>query len=111
MAALAKGEVVLFPFPYTDLSHSKLRPCLVLSEEMDEDIILCQITSQRTRRDNYVVPLGKEHTRQGTLHIDSYIRCNMLFTAHKKQIHKKICETTPATYKKVVEKITEIITN
>ena len=46
MAAFAKRDIVLFPFPYTDLSKRKLRPCLVISDEMKDDIILCQITSK-----------------------------------------------------------------
>ena len=50
MDAFTKGDIVLFPFPYTDLSDRKLRPCLVLSEEMGEDIMLCQVTSQRLRK-------------------------------------------------------------
>ena len=55
MGSLARGEVVLFPFPYTDLSNRKLRPCLVLSGEMGEDILLCQITSKSIRKDKYTV--------------------------------------------------------
>lgn len=109
MAAYAKGDVVLFPFPYTDLSDRKLRPCLILSEPMGEDIILCQITSQQTRKDEYSIPLGKEETMNGTLRIDSYIRCNMLFTANAQQIHKKACTVKKETYVEVAKKIIELI--
>jgi len=59
MESFAKGDVVLFPFPFTNLTNRKLRPSLVLSDEMDEDIILCQITSKYTRKDKFSILLNK----------------------------------------------------
>lgn len=108
MEALTKGEVVLFPFPYTDLSHRKIRPCLVISSEMGEDLILCQITS-KFKKDSYCIELRKEETKNGSLLIDSYIRTNMIFTAVKSQVIKKLCEVSDQKYKEVVSAIIGII--
>ena len=36
MGTFAKGDVILFPFPYTGLGNRKLRPCLVISDIKDE---------------------------------------------------------------------------
>lgn len=110
MGTFTRGELVLFPFPYTDLSQRKLRPCLVLSEEMREDIILCQITSKRIQKDAYTVELKQNEVLDGKLMIDSYIRTNMIFTAHKIQIVKKVGRISDMTYKKVVGSINKIIT-
>ena len=109
MGTLTKGDVVLFPFPYTDLSDRKLRPCLVLSEEMGDDIVLCQITSQRLRKDEYSVELKQADTTDGTLMIDSYIRANMVFTAAKAQIRRKLCKVMDDKYGQVTNVITGII--
>lgn len=109
MATLARGDVVLFPFPYTDLSDRKLRPCLVLSEEMGEDIMLCQITSQRLRKDEYSVELKPADTTDGTIMIDSYIRANMIFTASKAQIRRKLCRVKDDKYRQVTNAITKIV--
>ena len=109
MATLAKGDIVLFPFPYTDLSDRKLRPCLVLSEEMGEDIMLCQITSQRLRKDEYSVEMKPADTTDGTIMIDSYIRANMIFTASKAQIRRKLCRVKDDKYRQVTNAITKII--
>jgi len=109
MEAFVKGDIVVFPFPYTDLSNTKMRPCLVLSNEMKEDILLCQITSKNSIRDNYVIELKKSETDCGSLMIDSYIRPNMLFTASKHQIVKIVCKLKKQKYAEVVEKIIKII--
>ena len=42
---MAKGDVVLITFPFTDLSGSKLRPAVVLTST-SLDLTVCFITSQ-----------------------------------------------------------------
>ena len=39
------GDVVVLPFPFSDLSESKVRPAVVLARANQNDWILCQITS------------------------------------------------------------------
>ena len=42
---MAKGDVVLITFPFTDLSGSKLRPAVVLAQT-NIDLTVCFITTQ-----------------------------------------------------------------
>ncbi|MCF7861675.1 type II toxin-antitoxin system PemK/MazF family toxin [Candidatus Woesearchaeota archaeon] len=104
MASFAKGDIVLFPFPYTNLSERKLRPCLVISDEMKQDIVLCQITSRYTASDRFCVTLS-----DNKLMMDSLIRTNMLFTCRKNQILKKLSKVNKSIYKEVVHKIVKLI--
>lgn len=46
MGKFVKGDVVVVPFPFSDLSASKRRPALVVATFMGDDVILCQITSK-----------------------------------------------------------------
>ncbi len=48
MARFVGGDVVVVPFPFTDLSSAKVRPALALAAFSRGDLILCQITSQAT---------------------------------------------------------------
>ena len=40
------GSIVLLPFPFSDLSNSKIRPAVILAVAGRGDWILCQITSK-----------------------------------------------------------------
>ncbi len=56
MARPVRGDVVVVPFPFSDLSQAKRRPALILADCKGEDLILCQITS-RAVSDGYAVAL------------------------------------------------------
>ncbi len=73
------GEVVVLPFPQTDLQAGKRRPALVVADLAGDDLILCQITTQ-SRNDPYSVSLLSSDFENGRLNIDSFIRSNRLFT-------------------------------
>jgi len=41
MERFVKGDIVVIPFPYSDLSSSKKRPAMVLANLKSADFILC----------------------------------------------------------------------
>ena len=57
MERFVKGDIVVLPFPYSNLSSTKKRPAMVLADLEGEDIILCQVTSQNTK-DQYSIALS-----------------------------------------------------
>lgn len=42
---MAKGDLVLITFPFTDLSGNKLRPAVIIAETT-QDVTVCFITTQ-----------------------------------------------------------------
>jgi mRNA interferase MazF len=73
MGRFAKGDVVIVPFPFSDLSASKLRPALVVAALIGDDVILCQITSQ-AKSDGYAISVGPTDFASGGLPKDSNAR-------------------------------------
>ena len=73
MAEFVKGDVVVVPFPFSDLSQAKRRPALVISKLDGDDLILCQITSQ-TVKDNYAISINKSDFESGDLKQSSNIK-------------------------------------
>ncbi|MBU1370582.1 MAG: type II toxin-antitoxin system PemK/MazF family toxin [Bacteroidetes bacterium] len=108
MERFVKGDVIVIPFPFSDLTSSKKRPALVLSDLAGDDVILCQITSQFIK-DNYVVAISDSDFINGSLHKPSNIRPNRLFTADKKLIERKIGSLKSVVYNKVVDKLHALI--
>jgi mRNA interferase MazF len=82
---LVKADVVVLPFPFSDLTAAKRRPALVVATLSGDDVILCQITS-RPIRDEYAIDLRDTDFRSGSLKVSSAVRPNRLFTADRKLI-------------------------
>ena len=80
MGRFVKGQIVVLPFPYSDLSGSKHRPALVIASLSGDDLILCQITTA-VRTDGYSVELTNGDFITGSLPHASAIRPTRLFTA------------------------------
>ena len=79
------GEVVILPFPQSNLQTGKRRPALVVASLPLGDVILCQITTQ-TRSDPHCVPLARNDMECGQLAVDSLVRVNRIFTIEKSLI-------------------------
>jgi len=103
-----KGDIVVLPFPFTDLSATKKRPALIIATLHGDDAIVCQITGQIIK-DTYVIELEDRDIAGGKLDGASYIRTNKIFTADKSIICYKIGTLTQAKMNKVGEKIVGII--
>lgn len=88
MEGFVKGDVVVLPFPFSDLSGSKKRPAVVAANLKGGDVILCQITAARL--DSYSISLSTENFEKGSLNLASTIRPNRIFTADKSIILYKI---------------------
>nr|WP_295930926.1 type II toxin-antitoxin system PemK/MazF family toxin [uncultured Dyadobacter sp.] len=108
MAKFVKGEVVVIPFPFSDLSGSKRRPALVLADLPGDDLILCQITSQNSR-DMHAVPLSVTDFLNGSLPVDSFIRPTRLFTADRNIVIRKAGLIRAKMVNEVTQTIVKII--
>jgi mRNA interferase MazF len=110
MEKFVKGNVVVIPFPFSDLSASKRSPALVLANLADNDILLCQITSQY-KETKHVVSLKTTDFAIGTLPVNSYIRPERIFTANKSIILKTVGIVSGEIFNKTIENIISILTD
>jgi len=103
-----KGDVVVVPFPFSNLTEAKRRPAFVLAELDGDDRILCQITSQQFK-DRYAVSLDESDFEDGSLRKISNIRPNRIFTADSSLIRYKVGRIKPNKIDEVVKKIIDIL--
>jgi mRNA interferase MazF len=102
-----RGEVVVVPFPYSDLSQSKNRPALILIDLPGADSVLAAITS--TGSDPNAIALDAQDFTSGSLPHASYIHPAKLFTFQKSLIHRVVGTVTEMKRKQVVTKIVSLL--
>ncbi|WP_313345509.1 type II toxin-antitoxin system PemK/MazF family toxin [Sedimentibacter sp.] len=107
MERFIKGDVVVVPFPFSDLSRSKKRPALVVAALKGDDLILSQITSQDID-DLYSIKIESIDFENGTLNKNSNVRPNKIFTADKNLILYKVGKLNEEKIIEINNKIIEI---
>jgi mRNA interferase MazF len=107
MGRFVKGDVVVTPFPFSDLTANKKRPALVVADLSGDDLIICLITSQNAR-DNYAISLTNQDFASGSLQRDSNVRPNRLFTIDSNIILYKIGPLKNQKVNEVTEKLLQI---
>jgi mRNA interferase MazF len=107
MAKFVKGNVVVVPFPFSDLTQAKKRPALVISVLEGDDLILCQITSKRIK-DKYAISIDDKDFAEGSLNQPSNVRPNRLFTADSHIVLYRVGNLTPAKLDIIIENLIEI---
>jgi len=108
MGRFVKGDAVVVPFPFSDLSSAKRRPALVLADLEGEDRILCQITS-RPVGDRDAIPLSEADFEAGGLRQASNVRPNRLFTADSGLILYAVGRVRADMHARVVERVVDIL--
>jgi len=108
MARFVKGDVIVVPFPFSDLTQAKRRPALVLAELAGDDRILCQITSAQVR-DKYAIQLDNFDFETGSLMQSSNIRPNRIFTSDVRIIIYRVGHLKPDKMAEIIEKVVEIL--
>ncbi len=93
-----RGDIVLVDFPFSDQTGRKVRPALVVQNDVwnttIDDTILALITSSNRRRlgvaTQFLVELTTPEGRQSGLRLDSVVQCENLVTFDQGLILKQL---------------------
>jgi mRNA interferase MazF len=102
------GEVVLVPFPFSDLSQSKVRPAVCLGDAGRGDWVLCQITSS-PYGDPAAEPLDAPEFASGGLLVASFARPGKLFTANAALIVRSVGRLNDAAFQRVLGAVVALL--
>lgn len=104
----SQREIVLVPFPFSDLSTTKKRPVLIISNDdynsKYDDVVVCVITSKKLKDDLSVV-INDEDLEYGYLPEESTIKYHKLFTINKSKIVKKFSVVNKELFGTVSKKL------
>jgi mRNA interferase MazF len=84
-----RGDLLLVPFPFSDLSASKRRPVLALTAaDSDGDFVALPVTSRS--QVEHALPIAAKDLVSGTLPAPSFIRTNRIVTLNASLVVKNI---------------------
>ena len=105
-----RGDVVLVPFPFTDLSSAKQRPALVISADSfnatRDDALVAAITSQipvQRAVDEFMIPSGD--LPACGLPKPSILRLSKLVALHRQLVIKRVGAMPEATLRGVMTQL------
>lgn len=103
---MKKGEIILVPFPFTDLLGNKNRPALVLINS-PEDVTVSFITTQFQWKSKFDVEVKPSF--ENGLKRKSLIRLNKLATIDKDIVLGKLGDLKAHTINEINEKLIQIL--
>jgi mRNA interferase MazF len=108
MARFVSGEIVVVPFPFTDLQSAKVRRALVLASLIRGDIILCQNTSQVAGHPVSIQIVSSDFDAGGLARI-SFVLPHRIVTANEICVRRSVGRLRTTKLSEVREAVCAII--
>lgn len=100
----AQGDLVLVPFPFSNLNELKVRPALIISNNFfnlkNRDFILLPLTSV-LKQEAFFIKIGQKDLVSGKLVKPSVIKLNKVFSLEKSKILSVIGKLDKRIFNKV----------
>ena len=104
-------DIVLLPYPFTNLKEAKVRPALVVSNEYfnnkSEDCIMVPLTTV-VKNEPYSVIIENNNMKSGKLIKTSRVRADKIFTVEKNLIKMKIGAVKENVFEEIKKEIIKI---
>jgi mRNA interferase MazF len=108
VAEFVGGDVVVVPFPFTDLQSSKRRPAVVLATFARGDLLICQITSRSDLHPG-AVSIGIDDFIRGGIDRTSVALPHRLVTVHEAIILRSAGTLALSKLTELVERVCAVI--
>ena len=108
---IKQKELVLLPYPFSDLEGTKVRPALVVSNDIlnrkSDDCITVPLTTV-IKDEPYSILIEPDDLSSGKLLKQSRIRIDKIFTVQKDLIIMKIGMINDKTFEKIKSEINKL---
>lgn len=104
-------EIVLLPYPFSDLEGTKVRPAVIISNEIfnkkSDDCVVIPLTTV-IKDEPYSVIINQENLCSGKLLKSSRVRADKIFNVKKSLVIMKIGIINDKTFEKIKNEIIKI---
>jgi mRNA interferase MazF len=104
-----RGDVVVLPYPFTNLKSSKRRPVVVLAVSSLNDLIVLPITSKSNRCSKLLLSLTDGDFENGSLALPSSIVVDKLFTISEELVVYRVGHLKDDAYNAVLGAVTSFL--
>ena len=102
------GDLVLIPFPFSDLQSKKKRPVMVLTPpDRHADFIGLALTT--VEQQHHALQVGRADLLEGSLPRSSWIRLDKIFTLSESSIIKTFGALAPQTVQSVLKGLCGVV--
>lgn len=109
---VSQRDIILIPFPFSDLSNAKVRPALVISNDSyhatHSDVVVIAITSNLSVSE-YKVFIETQDLETGSLPLQSAVRVDKPFSILQSKVIKIQAKITLEKFEEVKAAITKLI--
>ena len=113
MSIYRQRDIVLVPFPFSDLSMQKVRPVLILSNDaynqQSSDIVVCGLTTNLRPAPYSIIVDVADVEQPGTLRHKSRIKVDTIASLEQSIIVKQIARLKLSVFRKIVTKIGDLV--
>jgi len=109
---IKQKNIVLLPYPFTDLEGTKVRPAIVISNDnlnkKSDDCIMVPLTTV-IKDEPYSILITQENLSSGKLLKPSRVRADKIFTVEKKLVMMEIGTINDTTFKRIKSEIAKVL--
>jgi len=109
---IKQKNIVLLPYPFTDLEGTKVRPAIVISNDnlnkKSDDCIMVPLTTV-IKDEPYSIIITQENLSSGKLLKPSRVRADKIFTVEKKLVMMEIGTINDTTFKRIKSEIAKVL--
>lgn len=110
MEGFVKGDIIIINFPYSDLTHYKKRPALIIKVPKGDDLIVCQITGSSYEPNTEIV-IELNDFSKGNLKRKNFARIDKISIIEKSLILYRAGSLKEEKFNFILNKICEYLKN
>ena len=113
MSIYRQRDIVLVPFPFSDLSGQKVRPVLILSNDVynqqSADVVVCGLTTNLSPTPYSIIVDVTDVEQPGTLRHKSKIKIDTIASLEQSILIKQIARLKLPVFRQVVAEVRNLI--
>lgn len=109
--SIKQKDIVLLPYPFTDLERTKVRPAVVVSNDFlnkkSNDCVMLPLTTV-IKDEPYSILINQDDLSSGKLLKPSCIKVNKIFTVEKRLVLMKIGTLNNKAFEKIKSELIKV---